>query len=87
MNVKSYWERVYKEKAPEQVSWFQPEANLSLRLIGDLEAPVTVPIIDVGGGASTLVDGLLSKGYKDLTVLDLSAAALGAAKTRLGARR
>jgi SAM-dependent methyltransferase len=84
MDRRAHWERVYSEKQPDQVSWFQAEARLSLDLITRF-APSPAPrIIDVGGGASRLVDGLLARGYADVRVLDLSAAALAAAHARLG---
>jgi SAM-dependent methyltransferase len=85
MADKNHWEQVYRTKHPQAVSWFQPEAAVSLRLIRDA-TDSTAAVIDVGGGASTLVDGLLDAGYRDLTVLDLSGAALAAARQRLGAR-
>ena len=81
---KEHWEAVYTSKATDEVSWFQPHARLSLDLIGTAAADKDAGIIDVGGGASTLVDDLLAEGYRDLTVLDLSAAALHAARRRLG---
>jgi len=84
MQPKDHWEKVYSTKAADEVSWFQEHAELSLKLIRDADVPSTASIIDVGGGASTLVDDLLANGYRNLTVLDLSAAALATAKTRLG---
>jgi len=86
MQSKQHWEKVYGSKAPEAVSWFQPHAQLSLDLIKATGVSHDAAIIDVGGGASTLVDDLLAEGYADLTVLDLSAAALHAARQRLGAQ-
>ena len=85
MDAKSHWERVYRETGPEQVSWFQREATLSHALIEQVAPDRDAAILDVGAGASTLVDGLLRAGYRRLTVLDLSAAALGQAQRRLGA--
>jgi SAM-dependent methyltransferase len=85
MAQKDHWETVYSTKAAQSVSWFQPQADVSLRLIRDA-SDNSAAVIDVGGGASTLVDGLLDAGYRDLTVLDLSASALATARTRLGAR-
>ncbi len=84
MQSKDHWERVYKTKAIDAVSWYQEHAQLSMRLIRDTGVAVAVSIIDVGGGASVLVDELLAAGYSKLTVLDLSGAAIGAAQTRLG---
>lgn len=86
MESKEHWERVYSAKATTDVSWFQPHADHSLRLIRNTGVPHAASIIDVGGGASTLVDDLLAEGYSNLTVLDLSAAALSAAKKRIGQR-
>lgn len=83
---KEHWERVYATRAPDQVSWYQEHARQSLELIGSIGLTRDASIIDVGGGASTLVDDLLGAGYASLTVLDLSAAALEAARTRLGER-
>lgn len=85
MQAKDHWEKVYSTKAADAVSWFQPHADLSLDLIKATGAELNAAIIDVGGGASTLVDDLAAEGYCDLTVLDLSAAALTAARTRMGA--
>ncbi|MBL8297993.1 MAG: class I SAM-dependent methyltransferase [Rhodanobacteraceae bacterium] len=84
MQAKHHWQQVYLTKAADRVSWFQPLAETSLRLIRDSGIARSAPIIDVGGGASTLVDGLIAAGYANLTVLDLSAAALAAARARLG---
>jgi SAM-dependent methyltransferase len=86
MPSKDHWENVYSTKASDEVSWFQEHAELSLQLIRDAALPTSASIIDVGGGASTLVDDLLDKGHEHLTVLDLSGAALATAKTRLGPR-
>jgi ubiquinone/menaquinone biosynthesis C-methylase UbiE len=84
MQAKEHWESVYTTKAPQSVSWFQEHATRSLELIRGAATSRDAPIIDVGGGASTLVDDLLGAGYTNLTVLDLSGAALSAARTRLG---
>ncbi len=86
MQAKAHWEKVYATRAATEVSWFQPHAERSLALIGDAGIPPTARIIDVGGGASTLVDDLLEAGYRDVTVLDLSANALAVARARLGPR-
>lgn len=84
MQPKQHWENVYATRATDSVSWFQPHAELSLGLIHATGVGKDAAIIDVGGGASTLVDDLLAEGYTDLTVLDLSASALEAARQRLG---
>ena len=85
MQSKDHWEKVYSTRASDDVSWYQAHAEESLRLIRGTGARKSAAIIDVGGGASTLVDDLMSKGYSNLTVLDLSSAALLAAQSRLGA--
>jgi 2-polyprenyl-3-methyl-5-hydroxy-6-metoxy-1,4-benzoquinol methylase len=86
MPGKDHWENVYTTKATDSVSWFQTHAERSLGLIHDTGLGQDAAIIDVGGGASVLVDDLLNEGYRDLTVLDLSGAALQAARKRLGDR-
>jgi ubiquinone/menaquinone biosynthesis C-methylase UbiE len=83
MQNKEHWEKVYTTKAPDSVSWFQPRAELSMRLIRDTGLGRDATIIDVGGGASTLVDDLLEDGYRAVTVLDLSGAALAETRHRL----
>jgi len=84
MHPETHWNRVYSTKPTDTVSWFQQHATQSLQFIRATGAPVTASIIDVGGGASTLTDDLLVAGYRNITVLDLSGAALAAAKARLG---
>ena len=86
MQPKNHWEHVYSTKKTESVSWFQEHAEHSMRLIRATGVPFSAGIIDVGGGASTLVDDLLSSGYCAVSVLDLAAAALSVAKARLGER-
>lgn len=86
MRTKAHWEEVYGTKPVTEVSWFQEHSEVSLRLIAETGVPPTGRIIDVGGGASTLVDDLLARGFENVTVLDISAAALGAAQERLGPR-
>jgi ubiquinone/menaquinone biosynthesis C-methylase UbiE len=83
---KEHWEHVYRTRQVDQVSWYQEHPESSLRLIRATGVPKTAKIIDVGGGASKLVDELLADSYSELTVLDLSATALEAAKKRLGDR-
>jgi SAM-dependent methyltransferase len=77
---------VYASKTPPELSWYQPEPARSLELLDRLGIEPTSAIIDVGGGASTLVDALLDRGARNVTVLDISAAALAHARARLGAR-
>lgn len=86
MQSKEHWENVYASKDAKKVSWFQEHADLSLTLILKAAVPLSASLIDVGGGASTLVDDLLAHGYKNVTVLDLSRAALQTAQARLGDR-
>ena len=81
----AHWETVYTTKSENEVSWFQQSPAPSLELIVQAGAVIKSAIIDIGGGASRLVDRLLEQGFEDLTVLDLSGAALKAAKARLGA--
>jgi 2-polyprenyl-3-methyl-5-hydroxy-6-metoxy-1,4-benzoquinol methylase len=85
MDAKSHWEKVYATKRPETVSWYRPHLETSLALIDRTASSHAAPIIDVGGGASTLVDDLLGRGYDHVTVLDVSRAAIEAARQRLGA--
>lgn len=84
MDVQAHWDRVYTEKAPDQVSWYTPHLEASLALIEHAGAGPSAAIIDVGGGESTLEDDLLARGYSNLTVLDISHAAIVASRKRLG---
>ena len=85
MNRKSHWEGIYSGKSPLEVSWYQKEPVLSLQLIEDTGISTDAAIIDIGGGASILVDHLNERGYKHLAVLDISGNALAYAKKRLAA--
>jgi SAM-dependent methyltransferase len=82
----SHWENVYATKRENEVSWFQENPAPSLALMAEIGVVPSSAIIDIGGGASRLVDHLLEAGFHDVTVLDLSAAALETAKARLGER-
>jgi SAM-dependent methyltransferase len=84
MDQKKHWETIYQTKDVHSVSWFQTEARESLDLITGFAPDRTAPIIDVGGGASVLVDDLLAAGYSDVTVLDVSETALEISRHRLG---
>ncbi|HVL43715.1 MAG TPA: class I SAM-dependent methyltransferase [Acidovorax sp.] len=84
-NPKEHWETVYQTRQPDAVSWFQEHATRSLELIRSTGASLQASVIDVGGGASTLVDDLLASGFENVSVLDLSASALEIAHQRLGA--
>ena len=86
METKDHWEEVYTANPVTEVSWFQEHSDLSLRLIEGTGVAQTGRIIDVGGGASTLVDDLLAQQFEDITVLDISAAALRTAQERVGPR-
>ena len=80
---KAHWENVYTNSSPLRVGWYQDEPSLSLRLIRNTEIALDAPMIDVGGGASLLVDRLCEEGYTNVGVLDVSAKALAHAKARL----
>jgi 2-polyprenyl-3-methyl-5-hydroxy-6-metoxy-1,4-benzoquinol methylase len=84
MDMKTHWEKVYKAKAPEAVSWYRPHFERSLALIELAAKASSAAIIDVGGGESTLIDDLLLRGYNNLTVLDISQTAVDVNKRRLG---
>ncbi len=86
MNRKEHWEKVYQTNEPNDVSWFQTRPATSLKLIEATGVSRNADIIDVGGGASVLVDFLLDAGFTHLAVLDISAAALAQAQKRLGGR-
>lgn len=84
MNRQQHWETVYQTKTPADVSWFQQQPQESLDFIHSFGLPKDAAIIDIGGGDSLLADHLLQLGYTNITVLDISAAALEKAKRRLG---
>jgi ubiquinone/menaquinone biosynthesis C-methylase UbiE len=85
-NVKHHWENVYQGKKPAEVSWYQTDPIISLEMIALTGIGHAGKIIDVGGGASILVDKLLDKGFQNPTILDISFKALDHAKGRLGKR-
>jgi SAM-dependent methyltransferase len=85
MNAQTHWERIYTEKAPDAVSWYRPHLEKSFSLIEQFAPGKSASIIDVGGGESTLVDDLVADGYENLTVLDISRAAIDVSRKRLGA--
>lgn len=82
--IKNHWELIYNTKQPNQVSWTQEEPTISISFIKKLQTPKNAKIIDVGGGDSKLVDYLLAEGYTNISVLDISEAAINRAKARLG---
>lgn len=86
MNQRKHWEQVYSSRLTDKLGWYEPHLQTSLRWINDLKLSKDARIIDIGGGASTLVDDLLGEGYKSITVLDLSDKALSLSRARLGNR-
>jgi 2-polyprenyl-3-methyl-5-hydroxy-6-metoxy-1,4-benzoquinol methylase len=84
MDSKAHWEKLYATKAPHQVSWYRPHLDTSLALIERSARDPDATIIDVGGGESTLVDDLLARAFRNITVLDLSQVAIEATQRRLG---
>lgn len=85
MDAQTHWEKIYREKAPNAVSWYRPHLEKSLILIEQVASDRSGWIIDVGGGESTLVDDLLDRGYENITVLHISQTAIDANRRRLGA--
>lgn len=83
---KTHWDSVYESNPPSNVSWYQPHLRVSFDLIVRSGITQADHIIDVGGGASTLVDDLLDRGFNNLTVLDISSKAIDISKARLGNR-
>lgn len=81
-----HWEAVYKQKPYAETSWYEPVPQASLSMIENAAISFDTPIIDIGGGASLLVDHLLDLGYRDVSLLDISGSALEQAKARLGER-
>jgi SAM-dependent methyltransferase len=86
VDPQQHWEHVYRTKRPTEVSWYAPHLETSLRLIEDAAPDRDAAIIDVGGGEATLIDDLLDRGYRHVSILDVSATALDVAKDRLGER-
>jgi 2-polyprenyl-3-methyl-5-hydroxy-6-metoxy-1,4-benzoquinol methylase len=84
MDVKTHWENVYTTKAPESVSWYRAHLETSIALVARATGSLSASIVDIGSGESTLVDDLLVRGYKNLTVLDISQTAIDVTKKRLG---
>jgi len=78
MDAQTHWEKIYTGKAANAVSWYRLHLKTSLKLIEQVAPDHSSSIIDVGGGESTLVDDLLARGYEDITVLDISRAAIDA---------
>ncbi|MFO7954148.1 class I SAM-dependent methyltransferase [Thioalkalivibrio sp.] len=86
MSTRQHWEHVYQTRATDAVGWYQAEARMSRALIEVVAPDRDAVIVDIGGGASVLADELLAAGYRNLTVVDLSGAALAKARERIGAR-
>ncbi len=78
------WDRTYEERGATGVSWYEPTPRTSLEILAELDVALDAPVIDIGGGASGLADELVALGYTDVTVLDVSEVALGAARERSG---
>jgi SAM-dependent methyltransferase len=86
MTRQKHWDSIYATQEPDRVSWYRPHLERSLEFLAAAHLPQDASIIDVGGGSSTLVDDLLDLGFCNVTVLDVSQAALDAAQRRLGQR-
>lgn len=84
MDMQTHWERIYSQKAPDQVSWYRRHLETSLAFIEQAADARSASIIDVGAGECTLVDDLLARGYRNITVLDISQTAIKAKRRRLG---
>jgi len=80
-----HWNTIYRQKSPEQMSWYEPKISASLYWFEKNKIPPRAGVIDIGGGDSTLVDDLLRMGFQDITVLDVSETAIQRAQARLGA--
>lgn len=86
MGEREHWERVYATEPVERLGWYEPHLRTSLCWMTELGLSTHAPIIDVGAGASTLVDDLLAEGYRAITLLDVSRTAMSLVKARLGDR-
>lgn len=86
MTRETHWENVYRTRPPDAVSWYRPHLETSLELLGMAGLATDSRVIDVGGGASTLVDDLVARGVRSITVLDISRSALDVVAQRLGPR-
>ena len=82
--IKNHWEHIYNTKQPNQVSWTQEMPSISINFVKQFQIPKDAAIIDVGGGDSKFVDYFLAEGYTNVSVLDISEAAINRAKARLG---
>jgi hypothetical protein len=86
MDVREHWRRVYEDKRPDELSWYQPSPETSLAALDSLGADHACSLVDIGGGASALADALVERGWQDANVVDIAQPALAASKTRLGTR-
>ena len=84
-DTQAHWERIYNTKAPNEVSWFRPHLETSLSLVERVAGDLSASIIDVGAGESTFVDDLIGRGYRNVTVVDISQTAIDHTRKRLGA--
>ena len=84
INKKELWDNVFASKTDDQKSWYEEFPHASMKLITELKVAKNSSIIDIGGGDSHLVDALLQRAYKDISVLDISKNALQNSKRRLG---
>jgi hypothetical protein len=71
MDAQRHWENIYSKKAADAVSWYRPHLETSLEFIERAASEYSASIIDIGGGESTLVDDLLARGYRNISVLDI----------------
>jgi SAM-dependent methyltransferase len=85
-NPAKHWDEVHRTRSATEVSWYQPAAEVSLALVERARLERGVSTIDVGAGGSTFVDGLLDRGFSDVTLLDISGSAFDATRARLGHR-
>ena len=86
MSSQSHWQKVYEGKSPDQQSWYQARPDISLEWIGRVAHETPTRLVDVGGGASTLVDHLVAREGFQVTVADIAAPALKTSRQRLGER-
>jgi trans-aconitate methyltransferase len=86
MDPREHWRLVYEAKRPDEVSWYQPSPDASLTALDRIGATPSSSLVDVGAGASTLVDALIERGWSDLTLVDIAEPALEATRVRLGSR-
>lgn len=86
MEAGDHWREIYAAKRPDELSWHQVSPSPSLQALDRLGADPCMSLVDVGGGASTLVDSLLDRGWRDITVIDIAEPALAASRERLGQR-